>query len=96
MISGKYKESSGYLRKCLEDTVFAREINDELLKNGFLNNYSMTDSENDFNVFAEEMFTEPVKLERKETKYYSIRQKTNLLKKIYIEAGFTGKFPDEP
>ncbi len=96
MISGEYKESSEYLKKCLENTIFARETSDELLKNGFLNNYSMTDSENDVNVFAEMLFTEPVKLERKETKYYLIRQKTNLLKKIYIEAGFAGKFPDEP
>ena len=55
----------------------------------------MTNDENDFNVYAETLFTEPEKLKKLKATYPNVKIKLEKLKEFYRELGFKGKFPDE-
>lgn len=50
---------------------------------GFLSNYSLSNLENDFNVFAEVALTEPGRLKELSAEYPRIRQKTTMLMEFY-------------
>lgn len=91
-----YDYSIAYLKTCLSNFVFCSSTSDKLLSEGFLRNYSLTNDENDFNVYAETLFTKPNDLKALGQKYPLIAKKIQMLKSFYREVGFTGKFPDEP
>ena len=94
-ISDVYFETREYLLKCLRDTRFSRTVNSKLLENGFLANYALTNMENDFNVYAEKLFSKDIDLISAKEKYSNVKKKLELLKEVYREAGFKGNFPDE-
>lgn len=90
-----YGDDDILLNKCLNDINFSTSTSPKLLSQGFLINYSKTNEENDFNVFAEYLFTKnELLLEAKKT-YPKINLKLEMLKRFYRNAGYTGKFPDE-
>ena len=74
---------------------FSRETNQKLLDEGFVYNYGKTNPENDFNTYAELLFTDPQKFKSFANSSSLVRKKLNYLKNIYRNAGYTGKFPDE-
>lgn len=90
-----YHYTVSYLKKCLNDPSFAISSTEEILSGGFLNNYALTNDENDFNIYAENLFTEPEKLKKLKATYPNIKIKLEKLKEYYRELGFKGKFPDE-
>jgi len=94
-INFAYEYTIYYLKKCLNNSYFANSTTVELLKNGFLRNYSLTNDENDFNVYAETLFTEPEKLKKLKATHPNVKIKLEKLKEFYRELGFKGKFPDE-
>ena len=94
-ISFIYHYTVSFIKKCLNDPSFATSTTEELLSGGFINNYSLTNDENDFNVYAETLFTEPEKLKKLKATYPNVKIKLEKLKEFYRELGFKGKFPDE-
>lgn len=56
---------------------------DELLQNGFLQEYSQATLEEDFNKFVEWTFTKPERLRKLASKYERVRKKYELLIKFY-------------
>lgn len=92
---GLYDDSHSFLIKNLQNFEFSRTSSPELFQEGFLFNYSKTDSENDFNTYAECIFKNEFFLKRIVNKYPLIKKKIEFLKSIYREAGFVGNFPDE-
>lgn len=94
-ISFAYHYTISFIKKCLTEPGFAASTTDEILSGGFLTNYSMTNDENDFNVYAETLFTEPEKLKKLKATYPNVKIKLEKLKEFYRELGFKGKFPDE-
>jgi len=94
-INYAYKYTVAFLKKCLNDPNFSNATSDKLLSEGFLINYSLTDDENDFNVYAEMLFTDPEKLKNLKMSHQLIKVKLEKVKEFYRDAGFKGKFPDE-
>lgn len=94
-ISPGYEYSLQFLKKCLDNINFGNASNDEILYKGYLLNYSTTDDENDFNVYAEHVFMHPDLLKIYYQKYPLVAKKARLFKQMYRDAGFKGKFPDE-
>ena len=94
-ITGKYISNKEFFKKCLEDISFAKSSTMQDLENGILRNYSLTNAENDFNVFAETLFVDPDKIKTLSIKYQKIKDKLNLVKQSYIDAGYMKKFPDD-
>ena len=94
-INSIYEYSISFLKKCLKDIKFCNSSSEKLFTDGFLTNYSLTDDENDFNVYAEILFTESPYIKDLAQKYPKIKNKLQKLKDVYIKAGFKGKFPDE-
>ena len=90
-----YDFSRNYLIKCLNDSNFAKQSNEYLLENGILSNYGLTGDENDFNVYAEKLFTRDTTLLNAKKNYEKVRKKIEILKEFYRSAGFVGNFPDE-
>ena len=90
-----YDFSREFLIKCLNNPDFSKRVDDNLLNNGFLSNYSLTNEENDFNVYAEKLFAGDSLLLRAKNTYPKVREKLKLLKEIYRDLGYSGKFPDE-
>jgi hypothetical protein len=90
-----YDHSVEYLKKCLTNRTFSRYVSETLLRNGFLANYSLTNMENDFNVYAEKLFSGDQELLKFKKEYPNVARKLSLLKEAYRDAGFKGKFPDE-
>ena len=94
-INYAYDLSWSYLKKCLSEFKFAEETTEAILKNGFLKNYSLTNDENDFNIYAEYVFTDIQTINELKNKYPLIKTKLEKFKQFYRETGFIGKFPDE-
>lgn len=90
-----YNYSKQFFLECLRNSDFAFNVNEYLLENGFLSNYSLTSTENDFNTYAERLFTRDPVIMGNGMRYKKVKEKLQLLKQIYREAGFKGKFPDE-
>jgi len=61
----------------------AGRLPDPPLDTGFLNAYGATNLENDFNMYAEEMFSNPGEVIRLARKYSLIRRKLNLVMETY-------------
>jgi hypothetical protein len=95
-ISNAYDYSVEFMLKCLQDPKFASASSVSILILGYLNNYSITGEENDFNSYAEKLFMNNFEIFNKADKYENVRKKLNLLKIMYIERGFQGKFPGSP
>ena len=93
--SGSYNYSRSYYEKCLEENTFYNEYDNQILENGFLTNYALTGMINDFNVYAERLFTNDPNLKIFAQRYPRIAKKLKILKQTYRQAGYTGKFPDE-
>lgn len=94
-INYMYNDSIEFLKKCLNNFSYCEETSEKLLRNGYIKNYSLTNDENDFNVFAETLFTHPQKMILLKQKYPFIDKKLTKLKEFYRDAGFSKKFPDE-
>jgi hypothetical protein len=94
-ISNAYDTSSEYERKCLSSGTFYRQNDTKILREGFLSYYSVTNPENDFNVYAERLFGGDDNLKNYARYYPKIKIKLDLIKKIYKKSGFVGIFPDE-
>lgn len=56
---------------------------DKLYRDGFLAAYGQSTLENDFNLYAEQVFVAPQKLQRLTKKYPAIKQKADLVKRFY-------------
>lgn len=89
-----YDYSESFFIKNINDFEFSRSSSEQLYVQGLLYNYGKTNPENDFNVYAEMLFTDPIKIKYLSSKYEIIRKKLNMLKNIYRNEGFRGKFPD--
>ena len=85
-----------YFKKCLIDPYFARQTSTALLNDGYLTYYSVTNPENDFNIYAEQIFLNDKTLENYYINYPKIRKKVDFVKSAYIMAGFNGNFPKRP
>lgn len=94
-ISMLYDESYDFLMKNVNNFYFSRQTSENLLRDGLLVNYSATNHENDFNLYAEKLFTRDSEFLRYKNRYPKVAKKLEMLKQIYREAGYTGKFPDE-
>ena len=66
----------------------------QLLDRGLLNQYSETSVENDFNTYAEVIFTEPKRMKKLIKKYPVIHRKYQIFKAFYlaIDPGFSKAF----
>lgn len=95
MVKNRYYYTKDYLNKCLRSQSFSEGVTEDLLSDGFLKNYSLTNDENDFNVYAEKMFTDVHSLSKLGNRYPKILLKINLLKMMYRSIGYSSKFPDE-
>lgn len=95
-VSALYDNTYEYLVLNLNSFDFSRQTSEKLLNDGLLTNYSATNKENDFNVYAEKVFSGEKVLYRYKNQYPKVAKKLKLFKQIYREAGYTGKFPDEP
>lgn len=95
-ISNAYDYSPEFMLKCLNDPKFASASSVNILFLGYLDNYSITNEENDFNSYAEKLFMNNSEIFKKADKYENVRKKLNLLKIMYIERGFQGRFPGSP
>lgn len=86
------KNTTEILRSIREDRDMTG--NEALYKNGFLSKYAMSTLENDFNTYAETLFTDPMQLARLVKTYPKIKQKYQLLKRFYlgIDPGFLPVF----
>lgn len=89
-----YNLTREYFIKCLHSQYFSKASGEENYTEGFIMNYSRTNPENDFNNYAEYLFTFPNKINDLK-KYKKISTKLEFVKKLYRINGFTGKFPDE-
>lgn len=89
-----YDNSSFYFRKCINDAQFAKDSSQKINEEGFIVNYGRTNTENDFNTFVEYLFAQPNKINSLK-KYEKINLKISILKEMYRNAGYIGKFPDE-
>lgn len=94
-LSYAYHFTVNFLKKCLNDPEYAFQTTEDLLEKGFLRNYSMTNDENDFNIYAEILFARPQEIKGLKEKYPNVKIKLDKLKEYYRELGFKGKFPDE-
>lgn len=94
-ISSSYYYTVSFLKKCLNDYQYCQSTSKQMFEDGFLKMYSMTNDENDFNVYAQTLFTDPQKLKDLDEKYPLIHKKLEKLKEFYRDLGFKGKFPDE-
>jgi hypothetical protein len=94
-VSQLYDTSKRFLSKNLDNFNYSRQTTARLLRDGLLANYARTNPENDFNVYAEILFTAPEDLKRHVAKHPKVAQKLNILKQMYRDAGFNGPFPDE-
>lgn len=94
-LSHAYHFTVNFLKKCLSDPKYAFETTEDILEKGFLRNYSMTNDENDFNIYAEMLFARPQEIKTLKEKYPNVKIKLDKLKEYYRELGFKGKFPDE-
>lgn len=91
----KYDFSNSFNEHCLTDFYFAYTRNESINYDGFMFNYGKTNEENDFNTYAETLFIRTELM--KKLKYYpKINKKLQMFKQFYRNAGYTGKFPDEP
>jgi len=79
-ISSKDEKSSDVKLKPNEDVFTLKK---ELHKNGYLNLYSTSYYENDFNEFSKLYFTNPQKLEELSLQYPLISKKSTIIKKFY-------------
>lgn len=95
LISDSYDYSRSYYLKCLQDVSFAEGVTEQNLELGYMENYSLTNEENDFNTYAEKLFTKNPTLLKNSKNYQIIRKKLNHLKTMYRYLGFVGNFPDE-
>lgn len=86
MISGYASYDENSLKDCLNKEGCRTET-DSLLKQGFLLSYGKTNIENDFNVYAEYLFTNKQHLETLAKKYPLVNQKLKLFKKFYADIG---------
>ena len=66
----------------------------DLLKQGFLNRYAQSNFENDFNLYAEVIFTFPEKMRQLINQYPRVKQKYLFVKSFYIniDKGFSSVF----
>jgi len=71
-----YEDPAGALRHA--------EVPDPPLETGFLNAYGATNLENDFNIYAEEMFRHPEYVARLAQKYPLIRRKLDFVMATYV------------
>lgn len=94
-ISDSYDYSRDYYFRCLEDASFSDSTSQRILDLGYIVNYALTNEENDFNVYAERLFTRSNILLSNVNNHSLVRKKLNYLKGIYRNFGFSGKFPDE-
>ena len=79
----KYIEDYGKVLESVEnDTDLAGE--EQYYNNGFIAKYSYTTYENDFNLFAEMVFTEPDRLKELVNKYPLIKKKYLIVKDFYL------------
>jgi hypothetical protein len=53
---------------------------------GFLSGYALTNPENDFNVYAEHVFTNPDRVRDLARKYETVRRKLDLFVRLYVDA----------
>ena len=90
-----YDKSNEFFLKNIKDFDFSRQNNSKILSQGFVFFYGKTYEENDFNTYAECLFRNDSNLKIYADKYPIIKQKLDLLKQFYTEAGFIGNFPDE-
>ena len=86
MISGYAAYDPNSLKDCLNKDG-CREETEQLLRQGFLLAYGKTNIENDFNVYAEYLFTKKEHLETLAKKYPLVNQKVKLFKKFYADIG---------
>lgn len=92
--AGRYDYSNSFLNQCLRNFNFAYLQNLQINSDGFVANYGKTNDENDFNTYAEVMFIRTYDIPR--LKHFpKFREKMEILKTFYRNAGYTGKFPDE-
>ena len=64
-----------------------RIVRESLLQRGFLNDYARTSYENDFNVYAEALFTDHSHLRYLAREYPIINKKYQIIKKFYNDLG---------
>ena len=83
--SGKYYGSVKIHKVTWEDEDDGRGTSRELLKNGFLVKYGRTGYENDFNTYAETLFTTPRKIARYSKRYPKVKRKTKIIKEFYCK-----------
>ena len=95
LISDSYDYSREYYMKCLQNVDFAEGVSEGNLNLGYIENYSVTNEENDFNTYAEKLFMKNPLLLKNAKTHQIIRKKINYLKIMYRHLGFTGNFPDE-
>ena len=90
-----YKKTLEYFTFCLDYPDACSGATAEALNDGLLSLYSLTDEENDFNIYAETLFTDPKSIKENAKKYPAVAKKLEIFKKFYKKLGFVGKFPDE-
>ena len=88
MISGYAAYDPDSLLQCLKEGN-CRAEKEELLKEGFLVAYGKTNIENDFNVYAEYLFTKKEHLTKLAKKYPLVNEKVKLFKKFYADLGIS-------
>lgn len=91
----RYDSSSQNIDKNIGDFEHSRSGSDAIYREGFVFNYGKTSPENDFNTYAELLFVRPQELQRLTQGYPIIADKLRVLKSIYRQQGFVGRFPDE-
>jgi len=80
----KYAQTNKEIRRAIaEDT--GTVGNHGIYSRGFLTKYSMSTLENDFNVMAEQVFTDPGRLKTLIQQYPIIRKKYELLRIFYLD-----------
>ena len=86
-ISGYSNYNPSIEKDCLATAKNCRIIRDDLLEKGFLNDYGRTSYENDFNVYAEALFTDHSHLRYLAREYPIINKKYQVIKKFYNDLG---------
>ena len=88
-----YKDESGGV-EAIRSNAAGTDFSDELMKQGFLYQYAMTDLENDLNSFAENIFCQKEDYKSFVLKYLKIKQKQDLIIEFYqkINENFSKEF----
>ncbi len=79
----RYAESDSQILQAIENGDEASN-NEKVLSEGFLSEYARSTPENDFNSYAEMIFTEPKKLKKLAGKYPKIGQKVEIVTRFYL------------